>query len=302
MRSAVCFLLLFISLSTYAQTRHIITSDSTDLFIEVKGSGIPCLYIHGGPGSGSYWLEKFFGPFLEKHFQMVYLDQRGTGRSKSPRDMNFSMERMVKDFEEVRLALGVKDWIILGHSFGGILQMGYAQRFPEAIKGMIMVDCSLNMNESLNDSWIPKACKLLNITDTAPYLDKSISPEKRLEKIIPELQKKDLFWKMAFKTKESEEKMDRTYSEIPNWNNDLSANAMTREEYFADYKKFTSEIKTPVLFFYGTNDWMIGPEHYKGVNFPNMQLSRCNGGHIPFLENQKDLEKAISRYLQKYKF
>ena len=31
-----------------------------------------------------------------------------------------------------------------------------------------------------------------------------------------------------------------------------------------DYRDLTKEVKVPVLFYYGTNDWPIGPEHYKG--------------------------------------
>lgn len=107
-----------------AQQREIITSDSVQLYVTIKGSGTPCLYIHGGPGSGSYWLEKLFGDYLEQHFQMIYLDQRGVCRSSSPKDKNYSSDRMVQDFEEVRKALGISQWFTLGHSFGGILQNG----------------------------------------------------------------------------------------------------------------------------------------------------------------------------------
>ena len=53
---------------------------------------------------------------------MIYLDQRGCGRSTSPKDNNYSMDRMVNDFEEVRKYLGIDKWITLGHSFGGLLR------------------------------------------------------------------------------------------------------------------------------------------------------------------------------------
>ena len=128
------FLILNFALLSNAQVHHIITSDSVDLYVTVKGEGTPCLYIHGGLGSGSYWLEKFFGDSLEKHFRMIYLDQRGVGCSTSPKNKDFSMDRMAKDFEEVRQALGIKQWLTLGHSFGGILQMGYIERYPQSIK------------------------------------------------------------------------------------------------------------------------------------------------------------------------
>lgn len=102
-----------------ATVRHILTSDGVDLYVTVKGAGTPCLYIHGGPGCGSHWLEKFSGAMLEKKYRMIYLDQRGAGRSTSPKDGNYSMDRMVRDFEEVRTVWGVEWWIMVGHSFRG---------------------------------------------------------------------------------------------------------------------------------------------------------------------------------------
>ena len=96
------FLLISISIQGQAQEREILTSDGVKLYVKVKGTGTPYLYLHGGPGSGSHWLEKFFGDYLEQHFQMIYLDQRGVCRSSSPKDNNYSLERMILDFEEVR--------------------------------------------------------------------------------------------------------------------------------------------------------------------------------------------------------
>jgi proline iminopeptidase len=48
------------------------------------------------------------------------------------------MDLMVKDIETLRNHLKIKDWIVLGHSFGGILAEYYASKYPESIKGMIL--------------------------------------------------------------------------------------------------------------------------------------------------------------------
>ena len=72
---------LFVALIGYVRLQGkemtVTTTDSVRLYVKVKGQGPYLLYAHGGPGSGSYWLEKFSGDFLERHFTMVYLDQRG---------------------------------------------------------------------------------------------------------------------------------------------------------------------------------------------------------------------------------
>ncbi len=277
------------------------TSDGVDLYVNVKGNGTPCLYVHGGPGSGSYWMEKFFGDFLEQHFQMIYLDQRGVGRSSSPKDSNYSMDRMVQDFEEIRENLGIKQWITMGHSFGGLLQMGYSERYPESVKGMIMINCALDMNQTYSDSWAPKACEFLKIKDVKPFLDESKPINKRWDSLISKLNEKGLMWKMGYSSPENMTKMNSTYGEVSNWNWDFGNNAMEIGDYWVDFKKSTGDMNMPVLFFYGTKDWMIGPKHYEGVKFPKMLLWGSEVGHMPFLENKADLEKAILRYLKKYK-
>jgi proline iminopeptidase len=295
-------LLAFPFLLANAQEFHIKTSDGVDLYVKVKGEGTPCLYIHGGPGSGSYWLEKFSGDMLEKHFKMIYLDQRGVARSTSPADGNFSMDRMVKDFEEVRAALGIKEWLTLGHSFGGILQMGYSERHPDVIKGMLMICCGLDMNEALNEV-VPKACEILGITDIRTYTDKSITSEERMArigKLYGQLREKDLFWKMGYARYHSIELMNATFDEIPSWNKDFENVAMSVNDYTSGYKDKTGSMKMPVLFFYGKSDFMVGPNHYKTVKFPNMILWASNVGHIPFIENKPDLEQAIISFRGKY--
>lgn len=296
-------LLLFIILciaEVNGQDRYILTSDSVNLFVRVKGKGTPCLYIHGGPGSGSYWLEKFMGDFFEEQFQMIYLDQRGVGRSSSPKDNNYSMERMVKDFEEIRKALGIHQWITLGHSFGGILEMGYANTYHAVIKGMLMFNCTLNMTESFSKSWIPSACDLLELPANSIYRNDSIRLLDRVMGVIGQLNQRNLLWKMAFSNEENNKIMDATYDEIPNWNYSLGGQGLSIAEYWNNYKTNCPNLTMPVLFFSGNHDLIIGPTHYLDVKFPNMMLFKSDAGHIPFMENKEDVIKAIQEYKKKY--
>ncbi len=301
MKKSLLFLvaILLAAVST-AQEKHIVTTDGVDLYVNVKGEGTPCLYLHGGPGSGSYWLEKFAGDSLEKHFRMVYLDQRGVGRSSSPADRNFSMERMVKDFEEVREALGITRWITLGHSFGGLLQMGYVQRHPEAVEAMIMINCSLNMGMNYRTSWCPKACELLGITDRSYYEDESIPLHTRWDSLITTLNNSDGMWKMICDSREEMDLMNSTYGELPSWNGDFSEAAMKMDDYAADFTAATAKVNTPVLFIYGTRDWIIGPGHYKTAAFPEMMLYGIDAGHMPFFGEKADMMKGISFFQKKY--
>ncbi|MCC8062574.1 MAG: alpha/beta hydrolase [Rikenellaceae bacterium] len=296
------FIILFGCVRVMGQERIVTTTDSVRLYVKVKGSGPYLLYLHGGPGSGSYWLENFSGEFFERHFTMVYLDQRGVGRSSSPPDGNYSMDRMAADFEQVRQELHIDRWLTLGHSFGGILQMGYIERCPASVEGMIMLNNTLSLNDSFENGWLKKTEELLQNEDCAFLHDDSLSGMDKLAIAAGRLQEKNISWKIFYASPESEVRLNRSFSELAHFNNDFSGNFARFPEYFRDYRPATSGIGVPVLFFYGRNDWSVGPEHYKGVHFPNMILWGSDVGHMPFLENCEDMEHSIEVYLTRNGF
>jgi proline iminopeptidase len=275
------------------------TSDGVDLYVEVRGMGMPCLYVHGGPASGSYWARKFAGDVLEKHFRMIYMDQRGACRSSSPQNGDFSMNRLVEDFEEVRKALGIDRWLTMGHSFGGLLQMGYVLRHPEVVSGMVMLNCTLNLNESFREGYLPAACEILGITDRSPYLNDAIPVVERWGSLIGQLNEKGLMWRMGYAERDNERLMSASFGEISNFNHAEEA-AIELDEYWVDFKRETAGVKVPVLFFYGKQDRMIGPAHFQGVCFPEMILWGSEVGHMPFMENKADLDWALACFREKY--
>ncbi len=280
--------------------KHIITSDGVDLYVMVKGNGKPCLVLHGGPGSGSYYIEKLAGNFLEKNFMMIYLDQRGSVRSSSPVDNNYTMDRLVGDFEEVRNELGIDKWYTLGHSFGGILQMGYQQRHPDRILGMMMINCSLNLYESFSESWYPKACSVLGI-DNIPCPREKSEIGKLWYNLIDSLISYNKIWMISFRSIESMYEMGEKSGDIPQGNRDFEKKGFLVADYYEDFKKQTENVKIPVLFYYGKRDWSVGPEHYKSVRFKNMKLWGNDTEHMtPFLSGVADLENAINSYVAEY--
>lgn len=296
----IFFAIFFISFGLKASEKTITTSDGVKLYVKIEGSGTPMLFIHGGPGSASLWFEKLSGSFMEQHFTVVYLDQRGVGRSGSSADNNYSMDRLAKDFEEVRVALGYESWITLGHSFGGILQMGYSERYPEAIIGMIMLNCTINLNESACESWLPKAAEFVG--EQYRCEGDSIPLPQRMNEFGGKLRERNIFWKMGSRDSGTFDTLDKISAEIDNFNYDLGKYAMNYPDYWEDFKPLTGNMHMPVLYFYGKTDYMVGPEHYKTLKFSNLMLWESNGGHVPFIEDKEELEKAIIAYLKKYNF
>ena len=92
-------------------------------------------FVHGGPGYNAYGFERSIGPRLERSIRMVYLDQRGCGRSAGgAEDLPLGMDETVADFERLRAQLGIARWSVIAHSYGGLVALVYASRHVDAIE------------------------------------------------------------------------------------------------------------------------------------------------------------------------
>lgn len=107
------------------------------------------LYLHGGPGYNAYAFEAAVGARLERRLRMVYLDQRGCGRSSPVEASDTGMEALIADIEALRQHLGVETLSLLGHSFGGLLLLAYAQRHPSRIHRLVLIESSPDLPRAL---------------------------------------------------------------------------------------------------------------------------------------------------------
>lgn len=89
---------------------------------------IVCL--HGGPGPDHSMLKPFLAPLADSA-QLIFVDQRGHGRSDQSSPDCWNLETWIEDMYGLCEALGLEAPIILGQSFGGIVALGLAIRYPD---------------------------------------------------------------------------------------------------------------------------------------------------------------------------
>ena len=125
------------------------------------------LLLHGGPGANHEYFQAIDSYFPKESIEYYYYDQLGSSFSDKPKDQSlWTIDRFVDEVEQVRLALGLDEnnFIILGHSWGGILGLEYALKHQNRMKALIIS----NMVPSIPD-YIKYANGVL-----APKLDPSV--------------------------------------------------------------------------------------------------------------------------------
>lgn len=290
------FMVLAFQQNLFAADRqfYFTTSDSVALFVRIAGSGKPCLFLHGGPGSTSHYFEKTgSAPLLEEKLQMIYVDQRGSGRSKGNATNDYSLGRVLRDMEELRQHLQLKSWLLMGHSFGGLLITQYAYQYPASVKALVMVNGTVNIPYSLS-SHINFGIQELKLTDAA-YTDATLPAMQRLHAVHGKLTEAGVWYKLMFRNAFEKRWSDSTTNAVGHFNYSYGSKVLEMEEYLQDFAPLTAEIKLPVLVFTGTKDFAIGIDHYRSFRFPKQSLAVYVGGHCPFQEEpQWFAEKTLS--------
>ena len=99
------------------------------------------LLLHGGPAVPSTYWECVDSFFPAAGIEYYYYDQLGTYRSDQPDDDRlWTTERYVDEVEQVRRALGLdsSNFVLMGHSWGGVLAIEYALAHQEHLKGLVI--------------------------------------------------------------------------------------------------------------------------------------------------------------------
>jgi pimeloyl-ACP methyl ester carboxylesterase len=95
--------------------------------------------VHGGPGADHVNLKAELAPLAE-HFQVLYYDQRGHGRSDYCSPEYWNLRTWADDLRRLCDALGLVKPVVLGSSFGGHVALTYAGLYPDHPGGLVLAN------------------------------------------------------------------------------------------------------------------------------------------------------------------
>jgi proline iminopeptidase len=121
----------------------------TEIYFDIEGMGLvpegtrmierPAAFvIHGGPGGDHTGFKPGFSP-LAQHMQLVYFDHRGQGRSGKADPASYTLDENVEDMEALRQYLGLGPIISIGTSYGGMVAMAHAARYPSSVSHLVLL-------------------------------------------------------------------------------------------------------------------------------------------------------------------
>lgn len=301
MRYLFPVLLLLITKPSLAtdSTFYFTTSDSVKLYVRIAGTGKPCLFVHGGPGSNAYYYEAMAGaPVIEQKLQMIYFDQRGSGRSDSAANRNYSLGRMLQDMDELRRHLRIQKWTVMGHSFGGILITNYALQYASSVSALFYINATVNMQASMQ-SHVDFGKQELGLQNHKDLNDESKPLMQRVGIVHNLLSEKDSWYKLMYRNAQEKKFNDSVTLSAGRFNRDFATQCWNVAEYWKDYSAQTAAILCPVFVMTGDKDYAVGVQHYKSFRFPNQTVVHYGGGHAPFQEEPQWYAEKILAFSDK---
>lgn len=111
-------------------------SGNVKLFYQDDGQGEPLLFLHGFTFDHRMWQGQL--DFFSQYYRVLVLDSRGHGQSDAP-ETGYSRGHRVEDTKHLLDELKIDKVHLIGLSMGGTTAIGFALKYPERLKSMVLV-------------------------------------------------------------------------------------------------------------------------------------------------------------------
>lgn len=265
------------------------------LFVKVIGHGYPMVLMHGGPGADHTTMLSL-RPCADQ-FTLVFYDHRCNGRSRGADVTSMTWENFTADAEALRQKLGFDKWAVLGHSFGGMVALEYALRYPQRLSHLLLLDTCGDIRWAQE-----KAPEVLaqrgyspDVVKTAQrFFNGQIAPNE----MLPSLMKLGPAYyhhlsplQLAHMLVSGLGAKIRPEALIFGFSQSLKGwNVMDR----------LGEIKAPTLVLAGRDDFQFPPEHQTALaaGIPNARLVIIDrAGHNAHLERSAEVIQAVRDFM-----
>ncbi|HCE45921.1 MAG TPA: alpha/beta hydrolase [Lentisphaeria bacterium] len=122
----------------YPFKHHYFKIKSYNMHYIDEGLGEPLVILHGNP-SWSFLFRNLI-PELSRTNRVIVPDHLGCGMSDKPQNFQYRLETHIDNLEEFLLGLDLQNINLMVHDWGGPIGLGFAIRYPERIKRLIITN------------------------------------------------------------------------------------------------------------------------------------------------------------------
>jgi pimeloyl-ACP methyl ester carboxylesterase len=152
-------LLVVIAMAAAAGGSHARSADGLSIRYDVAGKGDPTVVlVHGWAFDRHLWDGQVAG--LAARRRVVTLDLGGSGESGKDR-ARWTMAAFGEDVKAVVESVGAKDVVLVGHSMGGAVVLEAARRMPDRVKGVVLVDMLLDVEQHMTPQQVQETAAML---------------------------------------------------------------------------------------------------------------------------------------------
>ena len=278
--------------------------DGADIYFDVDGMGLvaepdrmvqrPVVFLlHGGPG-GDHSSFKTRVAELRDVAQLVFMDHRGSGRSRVDDPATCTLEQNVRDVDALRDYLGLEKICVLGSSYGGMVAQGYAIEFPGRLDRLILsvtapsyrfMEESQAILEERGTAEQKRVCQWL--------WDASFESEEQLQEYYRVM---GPMYAVQFDEEKHEQGWQRGIRNFRQLN--LGFGGFLRT---FDFIEQLPSISCPTLVLAGAHDWICPPSQSEliAAKIPGAKLELfANSSHMVSQDEPERLLQVVRQFLQ----
>lgn len=110
------------------------------LFVDDAGPGAaPTVFLHSAAGESAQWRHQL-QHLRDRGIRAIAVDLPGHGRS--PAATNFAPEAVAREVLAALRALGLTDFVVVGHSYGALVAIALTTLAPKAVRGLFLLDAA----------------------------------------------------------------------------------------------------------------------------------------------------------------
>lgn len=272
--------------------------NGTEIYYKRMGTGEPLVIVHGGPVLEHGYLLPHLKP-LSDSYELIFFDQRLSGRSAVDVDSSaVTMQNFTDDIEALRESLNLGKIHLMGHSWGGLLAMKYAVKYPQ------------NLNKVVLSNTMPGSAELWQQEEIELAKRTTSSDRRAREKV------RNSEWYKSDNPDAIEELLllsfqnqfhDTTYVDSLNFyipddytkRSLLFGNLMPELQNY-DLHSDLAQLEVPVLLIYGSDEPATSLSGKKlDETLPNSSLIIIEeAGHFPFIEKSDQFLTTVQKFLR----